>query len=501
MSATASDDVHSALSSVARDELARRRLLDFAKLVNPRFEAPAHLRYLADLLERVERGEIARLAISAPPGHGKSVLLQNFVGWFLGREPQRRILTISASESLAKRNSRDTQALVRSEAWPWPEVTLANESVLEWSTNRGGEVRAIGKGGVITGFRAEGVVVDDLQSDAGSEATRQSDVDWFRGVLTTRLEPEGWVVIIQTRWNDGDIIGQLHDGESADQWLFVNLPAIALEDDVLGRPDGAALWPERWPIEKLDAKRAEVGSSVFASLYQGDPVPAGGAIFAPAWFEHRYDALPRYCFDEGVVERTIGPGPSFADAIMERREVVHKPLIVIQACDSAWKTGLTNDRSCIATLASDLNDVYVTDLWFGRLQFPDLRRVMVEIFEKHQPSRLYVEEASSGFALVSDLRASTGIPIIGVPPGRESKEARAESVTGFFEAGRVKFPRNASWMQELLGEFLRFPYGRHDDIVDAVVLGVRMMQDAIARVRFEEDHEQRLAGLRDWFAR
>ncbi len=97
-------DVRAALSTVPRDMLAQRRLLDFAQL--------------AGLLERVECGDIRRLAISAPPGHGKSVLLQTFVAWFLGRKPKRRILQISASESLVKRNSRDVQALVRGDAWP-----------------------------------------------------------------------------------------------------------------------------------------------------------------------------------------------------------------------------------------------------------------------------------------------------------------------------------------------------------------------------------------------
>ena len=233
-------DLGSALNGVSQRSLAQRGLLDFAKVVNQRFEAPVHVRYLAGLLERVESGDIRRLAISAPPGHGKSTLLNSFVPYFLARAPRRRIITISASESLAKRNSRDAQALVRlSDGWPWPDIGLSNESVLEWGTTNGGECRAIGKGGVVTGFRAEGIVVDDLQSDAGSEVTRASGFEWFRSVLTTRLEPNGWVVVINTRWNDGDIIGQLRDSEGADQWMFVNLPAIALENDVLGRVEGA----------------------------------------------------------------------------------------------------------------------------------------------------------------------------------------------------------------------------------------------------------------------
>ena len=66
----------------------------------------------------------------------------------------------------------------------------------------------------------------------------------------------GWVVIIRTRWNDADIIGQIRDGEKrATNGRSSNLPAIAGEDDILGRATGEALWPERWPIEKLGSQR------------------------------------------------------------------------------------------------------------------------------------------------------------------------------------------------------------------------------------------------------
>lgn len=465
-----------ALLRASREELARRRLLDFGKLVKPGFEAPRHIEYLADLLERVEAGQIQRLAISCPPGHGKSTLLQAFGAWCLGRDGRRRILAISAAEKLAVRNSRDMQALVTSDEWPWPDVALKTDSVLDWTTSQGGEVRAIGKEGTVTGFRAEGVIVDDLQPDAGSEATRESDEAWFRGILSTRLEPDGWVVVVQTRWHDGDVIGRLRDGESGAQWTVVNLPALAVENDPLGRALGEALWPSRWPVERLEDMRAEMttssGSAAFSAQYQGDPIPAGGAIFKPEWLEHRFDAVPNV---RRVVRRAAAP--------VMTEEVVESAPLVIQAIDSAWKAGLSNDRSGIITLASDLIDMYVVDLVVGRYEYTDLERVVKMTYAKHRPSRVFVEEAASGYALIAHLSADTGVPVIGVRPGRESKEARAESITGWFESGRVKFPNHAPWMGELLEEFLRFPHGRHDDIVDAVVLGVRMMSTELFRIR------------------
>ena len=164
-------DVRGALSTVARDMLAQRRLLDFAQLVNPRFDTPKHIHYLADRLNGWNVATLGASLFPLRPGHGKSVLLQTFAAWFLGRETKRRILQISASESLAKRNSRDAQVLVRSDAWPWPALRSRPNRCSSGVPVRAARFERLAKGGVISGFRAEGVVVDDLQSDAGSEAT------------------------------------------------------------------------------------------------------------------------------------------------------------------------------------------------------------------------------------------------------------------------------------------------------------------------------------------
>lgn len=470
-------------------ELAKQRLIEFGRVAYPGFQDPQHIRYLADLLERAERGEIKRLAISIAPGHGKSTLLQIFLAWFLGRDARRRILALSASEMLARRNSRTVRGMVQGDGWPWPDVKLVGESLEEWQTAQGGGVRAIGQTGTVTGFRAEMVLCDDVQPDAGTETSRKTLEEWFREVLSTRLEPNGIAVVIQTRWHDADLIGQIAEGESADQWMFVNIPAIADEDDdVLGRRVGEALWPQRWPVELLEQKREEIGSGAFSAQYQGDPVPAGGAMFAPEWFgatpatqgRNRYDAVPLIRHKLNANERPA-------------------PVIRIQAIDCAAKTGVRNDRTAVATLVSDLRDIYIEHVWADRVGFTDLKRKVLELCSQFGPSRVYVEEASNGYALLDELRSE--IPLVGVKPGTDSKEARAEATTADFEKGTIKFPRYAPWVSDALGEFLRFPYGRHDDIVDAVVLGISQMQAAIARVMSDERHSRQVQNLRGWMVR
>lgn len=467
-------DAGSAKAAV-ESELAKHYLTRFAHLVAPWYETPRHIEYLAGLLERVERGEIRKIAISAPPGHGKSTLLQMFVAWFLGRDPRRRILALSANESLSRRNSRYIRGFVQSEKWPWPGVNLVGESLEEWYTSEQGGVRAIGQTGIVTGYRAEMVLCDDVQPDAGNDSTRKLLEEWFRGILTTRLEPRGIVVIINTRWHDDDIIGRLMVGEDADEWVFVNLPAIAPEgfEDLLGRSPGEALWPERWPLDLLDGKRKSIGAAAFATQYQGDPVPVGTSMFRPEWLVE-YDRLP------DTFERT--------------------PL-TLQVCDSAWKTGVRNDPTAIVTMVTDRKTIYITDVFYERVDYTDLKRVIAAQYEKHHPRTVYVEEASSGNAVLADLRRDSAIPVVGVKPGNQTKEARAEAVTGWFESGKVQFPRSKPWMGKVRDQFLRFPFGRHDDIVDAVVYGVLKVHDEVMRAQAEERWRSVRRRLGGWMAR
>ena len=480
--------------------LAQTGLIDFGKRVDPRFQDPKHLVYLADVLEQAEDGKIDRLAISFAPGHGKSTLLQKFTSFFLGRRPTRRILFLSANESLARRNSRYTRSLVQDPRWPWPEVKLVGESLEEWYTPQDGGVRAIGQTGVVTGFRAELIICDDIQPDAGSPLTRESLEVWFREVLATRLEPGGIVVIIQTRWHDDDLLGRMSLGEDADRWTFVNLPAVfSVEwDDVgnpvpiepdapdpLGRAPGEALWPERWPIEELIKQRKAVGPAAFEAQYQGNPVPAGGRTFKKEWFDNRYDEPPTIHSERRNVFGSI---------------VAEKQLLVVQAIDSAWKDGPSNDYSVIATWGADDLYYYLLDIWRGRVEYSKLVPIINEQANKWQPQMIYVEEAASGFAIISTLKQETRYPIIGVPP-KGTKESRAEMVTGPFAAHKVKLPKKAPWLDAWIAEHLRFPAGKHDDQVDTTSGALsQLMKSAYAQTTQQDSMSitQRLAG---WFER
>jgi predicted phage terminase large subunit-like protein len=469
------------VTTLLQAELARQRLREFARVVMPHLNVDApHFVAMCEHLEAVVRGDIRHLMILVPPRHSKTTVGSKlFPAWLVGLYNLLEIILASNVASLASDNSRVARDIVQSIEYPFPNVKARDDATSAelWRTTNNCVVKSVGVGSAVQGRGASYLMVDDpiASAEEASELALERQWQWFTQDAMRRLLPGAHVVIEMYRWKDGDLAGRiLEDPELKKEFTVLRLPVYAEAGDPLGRAEGELLFPRStgpdgrpcgFTSAEIELQRRFDARS-FAAQYLLDPVPGGGAIFKPEWFEHRFEEAPRRRLVRKVRDVYAG---------LHRESEVYGEPIKIMAIDSAWKTGLANDRSAIATIVSDHIDMYVTDLWVGRAEYTDLRRIVMQQYEKHLPSRIYCEEASSGFALIQQLRTETRIPIIGVPPGRESKEARAEALTGWFECGRVKFPRYASWMNELLFEFLRFPHGRHDDIVDAVCLGVKSM--------------------------
>lgn len=467
--------------------------MDFCKYVDPEYIVAPHLRLLGDNLEALERGDIDRLIVATPPRHGKSrTAVQLFVPWFLGRNPKAQVIIASAGAELAEQHSRTARAIIEgNDAYPF-ETTVDGQSRAadRWQTTQGGIVRSAGQGGLLTGFGAHLLVCDDLVRDAAdafSPAIRESTWNWYATVASTRLMPKGKQLLIGTRWHESDIIGRVLNSKGAERWTQLILPAIAEDDDILGRAPGEALWPEWFPLESYPT---ELSSAQFQSLYQQRPVALEGNLFKREWFERRYTSIP---------ERSPVPVfvPDMVNGIWNPPPVVSKPTIKIQAIDTASKTGVGNDWSVIATLASDHVDQYIVDIRRERVEFADLVRMILDEYWKHKPDAVYIEDASAGIAVIQELRRQTALPIIAVP-ARSSKIARAEAVSATFEAKRVLLPERASWITDFLDEMCSFPAAAHDDRVDAVVLGVTQLRDSVDRA----DQEVQYSRLsRTWMVR
>jgi predicted phage terminase large subunit-like protein len=443
-------DLREAARVRAQQELARRHLGEFLALMLPEYDRSPHVRILVEHLEALEAREIDRLIVVEPPQHGKSLhVSQGLPAWWLGRHPRDNVILASYAAELAERNSRVARGFVSDERWPF-DTRLSSESsaVGRWHLSDRGGVIAAGVRGAITGFGASLIVVDDALKDAeeASSATiLDSNWEWFTTVAMTRIAPDAAVLLTQTRWAELDLVGRVLNSNGADRWTVLRLPALSEgDDDPLGRPEGEPLWA-KYGRAFLADQRESMGPRAFAALYQGDPIPAKGAVFERAWFNGRWSKLP----DE---------------------------LRIVQAVDSAFKDGVGNDFSVIATWASDGRSYFLLDVCRGRWQYPELVRRIKAAAEEWNPERVLIEDKASGQSVVQTLKAETGLPVVPVP-AEGSKVSRAESVTGIFEAGKVLLPANdPAWLELWVQEHVKFP-AAHDDQVDTSAHALRHLRE------------------------
>lgn len=407
-------------------------------------------RFLQDVADK----KSPRLIITMPPRSGKSELVsRRFPAFALGRNPELQIIATSYSSDLSQRFNRDVQRVIDDEKYfeLFPNTRLSNSRVRTDSrgsyirtsdlfeiVGHAGAYRSCGVGGGITGQGADILIIDDPIKDraqAGSKTIRDSIWDWYTSTAYTRLSPGGGVIVMATRWHTDDLIGRLIQrmGEG-DTFRIVNYPAIA-EHDELHRKAGEALHPERYPLSTLLQIQKTIGSRDWEALYQQHPVPDGGALFKLEWFRRwTASSLP----------------PEFDHTLM--------------SWDMTFKDSKNSDYVVGQVWGKKGPNFYLLDQVRGQWDFVKTKE-MVRVLAQKWPRvvRKLVEDKANGSAVISELK-STVSGFVPITP-TESKEARASSVTPYFEAGNVFIPEDteAPWVPHYVSELLEFPAGSHDD--------------------------------------
>lgn len=441
------------------DRTEQRDLLEFVRSLFPGYRANWHHELIADRLMAIERGEISRLVITMPPRFGKSELASvNFPAWYLGRNPDKRVIACSNTARLANRFSRLARNKVSHYQWAFPRVRLADDqaNIESWDLQgyRGGYIAA-GVGGQVTGFGADLIIVDDAVKSAAqalSETYRESTWEWYTETLRTRLEPNGAIVVIGTRWHEDDLIGRLLlDAEEG--WEVINLPAL-LET-------GESLWPNRWPVAALDRIRRAVGSYAWNAQYQGAPQPSEGGLFKRHWWRFWQPSgaeLPPVTLrmPDGRLQKIE---PRVLPGFWEQSA---------QSWDMTFKK--TESGSYVVGLAGfQLGaNSYLVDCFRDRVEFTDAVRAVQSMTQRHpEIDAKLIEDKANGPAIIDTLRDSISGIIAIETDG--SKEARAQSSTARVEAGNwyLPHPEIAPWVDDFINELAAFPTGRHDDQVDA----------------------------------
>jgi len=458
-------------------DMGKESFLDFINHVYPGYKVGPHHLKLIQIFEDIAAGKKKRVIVNIAPRHGKSELISYLApAWFLGKYPQKKIIMGSHTADLAVNFGRRVRNLVGSEAYKgiFPQVELQSDSksASRWGTNFNGEYFAIGVGGALAGRGADLFIIDDPHSEQEAK-TGRPDVflpawEWFQSGPLQRLMPGGAIIIVMTRWSKLDLTGmivqQTERNEDVDPWEVVEFPAI--------KDDGQALWPEFWDVEELLAKKAALDIRYWNAQYMQRPTSEEGALIKREWWK--------------IWEKENPPECEF----------------IIMSLDAAQEATNRADYNALTTWGVFYNEetqnfaIILLNAIKKRMEYPELKKLVLEEYREWQPDAFMVEKKSNGSALYQEFRRM-GVPVGEFTPGKgQDKIARVNAVSDLFASGIVYAPDHR-WAKEVIEECNDFPAGTNDDLVDSTTLALlRFRQGGFLRLPTDEPEDNFLKQYR-----
>jgi len=414
-----------------------------------------------------------RILVSLPPRHGKSWFISQWVpAWFLANWPHKRVILTTYESTFAATWGRKVRNIIK-EHGSRIGVSLADDSTAanNWSTDKEGGMMTAGVGGPITGKGMDLGIIDDPHKnwqEAQSQSTRKGIQEWFDSTFYTRAEPGATIIVLATRWNEDDLIGYLTTERAADGWFHIVMPAIAEENDILGRLEGEALCPERYDIDALVRIKANMTAMMWAALFQQRPAPAEGTIFLRERWKF-YDRKPVFSF-------------------------------VLQSWDTATKKNYDAAFSVCQTWGISPFGVYLIDQFRERVQYPQLRKAVDMQYYKYRPNVILIEDRDSGQALIQSLQQETSYPVIPVYPDMD-KLIRAQAVSPWQVSERLWLPTpsQASWIGDFVESCAAFPNTKFMDEVDAMSQAIAYVMTMAIGGRVHGDRKRVTSKLLEGF--
>lgn len=404
------------------------------------------------VVKRIEEGRKVKICLSVPPQHGKScTVTETLPSWFIGRNPDMRCICTGYNADMAEKFGDRNREKVKRYGKEIFGIEVSdsqdNKTLFNIKDHLGGLYSA-GITGGLTGNQGALIIIDDPFKngiEAKNQAVRDNIWQIFCDSILTRQRGNGnAIIVIHTRWHEDDLIGRIIKNDKNNEWLIINIPCIAEENDrYLHRKIGETLCPELgFDAQWVQNIKNTVGQATFYALYQGKPFIDGGNIIK------RQDIM--------FYNSNSCPA-QFQEIVL--------------SCDLSFgNVKKDNDPYCMTLWGRNGGNHYLLKVLDKRASFSDTNRaIMIICNEYPQLKKKIIEAKANGNATIETLNKEIG-GFVPFDPKGESKESRLNLVSPYFEAHNIYFPDESvlSNIEEYVQELIKFPNAVHDDFVDTI---------------------------------
>lgn len=413
-----------------------------------------------DMCQFVDKNKHKKKLTLIPRGHLKSTVITT------GRslqaicaDPTVRILIANATYSLScsflteiKRNLKFNEKIkmlwgdLSLDAEKWSENQISLSKAKNISGKKEATVTAMGVESNLTSQHYDIIIMDDVvNSDYVNTGEQiQKTIDFYKECLNL-LEPDGEMIILGTRWDDKDLYGWIMDPVNHVLEDFDIFVRTSYEGD-LERDEGfQALYPEKFTRKHLLKLYQQQGPYHFSCQYMNNPIPKDDATFIEDWF-HYY----------------------------EPTDIRGRPLNKFMTVDPAISLTNEADFTAIVTVGVDeFGLVYVLDIQRIKVRPSELIDKIFELYKIFRPIKIGIEDVAFQKTLqysIQERMRETGeyLPIEPIRPQNRTKDQRIRGLQPLYANARVQHYKFGNYLKDLEEELLRFPRGKHDDVIDAL---------------------------------
>lgn len=419
------------------------------------------LRPVVDALQQLADGDLRLLAISLPPGVGKTTLAIFFLTWMAGKFPDEPMLSASHSNSFIRGVYDEVLRILDPDGeYRWHKVfsplCVSNTNAKDCRIDIGKtkrfetlEFTSIGTGNAGKYRAMRLLYCDDLVSGFEIAISKERlDKLWETYATDLRQRKQGdhcAELHIATRWSVHDVIGRLEREYADDPTAkFISVPAV----DEDGNSNFDYPFGVGFSTETYKEQREIMDDVMWRALYMNEPIDREGQLYELAELR-RYYSLPE-----------------------------QEPDAIIAVCDTKDK----GDDYCVQPIAYQYGSDYYIESVICDNGKPELvePRLSAELVKHHVQTARYESNSAGGRiaqAVQEAVRAKGGRTSISTKFTTANKETKIVVNSPFvkehflFKDGdSIAYDKDYKRMLEMLCTYTMVGKNKHDDVPDALAM-------------------------------